>query len=289
MNDKRLDRYRAAIQEKFPALAITSLAYLSEGWDSVACLVNEEMVFRFPKRKVVESVLKVEIALLPELAPTLPLPVPHFDFVSKARGKNFPYAFVGYPILPGEPLDEWPEENWWQPQLGPFLSALHAFPVSRARQLGVKEQVLYPLENKGQGWKAYLADFYALCRERINPLLSQEQQTGLQNYFVSYLNQPAFFEFEPKLIHADLGPEHVLADFKRLRLTGIIDFGDVSLGDPAFDVPESVRPFYQGEPDPTYPERRRFYSKLGPLVTILFGLDHQDALLVEYGLNTIEF
>ena len=49
-----LDHYRAAIGENFSTVLITTLEYLSEGWESVACLVNEHLVFRFPKRDVAE-------------------------------------------------------------------------------------------------------------------------------------------------------------------------------------------------------------------------------------------
>ncbi|HYF00659.1 MAG TPA: phosphotransferase, partial [Planctomycetota bacterium] len=37
------------------------------------------------------------------------------------------------------------------------------------------------------------------------------------------------------LLHRDVGPGHVLYDPRSGRVTGIIDFGDVALGDPARD------------------------------------------------------
>jgi hypothetical protein len=49
-----LDHYRAAIGENFPTWHNTTLEYLSEGWESMACLVNGHLVFRFPKRDVAE-------------------------------------------------------------------------------------------------------------------------------------------------------------------------------------------------------------------------------------------
>lgn len=36
-------------------------------------------------------------------------------------------------------------------------------------------------------------------------------------------------------MHGDLVPEHILLDEKTGQLSGIIDFGDVALGDPAQD------------------------------------------------------
>jgi len=75
-----LEQYRAAINENFPNVPITTLDYLSEGWESVACLVNGHLVFLFPKRDMAEHYLRTEIRLLPELAAHLPLPIPRFDY-----------------------------------------------------------------------------------------------------------------------------------------------------------------------------------------------------------------
>src|SRR6516162_3312755 len=58
-----LDDYQAAIGEHFPGVCITTLDYLSEGWESVACLVNGHLVFLFPKRDMAEHYLRTEIRL----------------------------------------------------------------------------------------------------------------------------------------------------------------------------------------------------------------------------------
>jgi len=34
--------------EHFPSMRITTLDYLSDGWESVACLINGHLVFLFP-------------------------------------------------------------------------------------------------------------------------------------------------------------------------------------------------------------------------------------------------
>jgi hypothetical protein len=80
---------------------ITTLDYLSQGWESVACLVNGHLVFRFPKRDVAARYLQTEIRLLPELAAHLPLPIPRFDYIADPPGQQWPFVFVGYELLPG--------------------------------------------------------------------------------------------------------------------------------------------------------------------------------------------
>ena len=46
---------------------------------------------------------------------------------------------------------------------------------------------------------------------------------------------PEEYSGPAKLIHNDLGTEHILLDQTSGKITGIIDWGDVALGDPAFD------------------------------------------------------
>ncbi len=96
--------YRAAIAEGFPNLSVDTLEYLSEGKDSVACLVNHRLVFRFPKQDRAEQKLLIETRLLPELAPTLPLAIPRFTYTVLTPLTSYPRAFVGYDLLDGPVL-----------------------------------------------------------------------------------------------------------------------------------------------------------------------------------------
>src|SRR5512145_904359 len=49
----------------------------------------------------------------------------------------------------------------------------------------------------------------------------------------SLLSQPD--GWQPSLLHCDIGPGHVLYDPQTKNLTGVIDFGDIVIGDPARD------------------------------------------------------
>ena len=289
MRDSQLEIYQAALHENFPDLPITQLEYLSEGWDSVACRINQELIFRFPKRAEVVESLQREIALLPQLAPTLPLPIPQFQYIGQPS-ETFPFSFVGYKALPGVMQAEWPEEvrqaEWWKPHFGNFLTALHSFPVEKARAAGIRDYG--PFIEPAATWHETLEDFYSAVREEIYPLLAVAQQDDLADYFEDFLDNEEYFQFQPVLVHADLWDDHVLYDSATKQL-GIIDFGDMSIGDPALDVSELILPYYQGKADPTFLTRRHFYSGLPPLIGLLFGLEHEDKVLIEYGLNHIGY
>jgi len=75
------ESYRTIIVACFPELPIASCVVHSQGWDSVAVLVDDTFIFRFPKRPDVESQYRTEARLLPQLAATLSVAVPRFEFI----------------------------------------------------------------------------------------------------------------------------------------------------------------------------------------------------------------
>src|SRR5262249_30599716 len=105
-----------------------SLEFLGEGWDYTAFLVDETLVFRFPRRKIGVPGTKREIAKLPLLAPLLPVAVPRPVHVGRPS-RDFPWPFYGAPYLRGaEPDSSLPEdvrEALARP-LARALKALHA-------------------------------------------------------------------------------------------------------------------------------------------------------------------
>jgi aminoglycoside phosphotransferase (APT) family kinase protein len=85
--------------------------------------------------------------------------------------------------------------------------------------------------------------------------------------------------FTPALVHADLAPEHLLADPVTTRLTGVIDFEDAQIGDPAIDF-AGLRPEVwmawandRGPADPGYRHRAAFYPSLAPLHRMIYGAE----------------
>jgi aminoglycoside phosphotransferase (APT) family kinase protein len=72
-----------------------------------------------------------------------------------------------------------------------------------------------------------------LAEQAVLPQLSPAEAGRLLDRFDRYINSEANFLFEPVVIHADLCADHIVVD-QRL-VSGILDFSDVSLGDPDYD------------------------------------------------------
>lgn len=96
---------RALISAQHPELEIAELRLLADGWDNAAWLLNEEWVFRFPRHTGAAALLDRELAVLPELARRLPLPIPVPVFVGRPAG-DYPWSFFGARLIPGCELAE---------------------------------------------------------------------------------------------------------------------------------------------------------------------------------------
>src|SRR5690349_19751961 len=71
-----VERARELVGRAVPELHGAPVQQLSAGWDHTVLLVDGRWVVRFPRRAVALPGFRRELAVLPLLAPLLPLPVP---------------------------------------------------------------------------------------------------------------------------------------------------------------------------------------------------------------------
>jgi aminoglycoside phosphotransferase (APT) family kinase protein len=125
-------------------------------------------------------------------------------------------------------------------QLGAFLGALHAFPPDEARRAGVRDVVGEratadpalgepPNEMPFARWRAHFRVRWGEMRDALGPRHAARVAAFLEEADPSPSPAPR------RLVHYDLGEEHVLVAEDGSRVTGILDWGDVGLGDPAVD------------------------------------------------------
>lgn len=263
---------------------------LLEGWDNVVLLANGSHVFRFTRRPDVAEQLRKEAELLPTLSRrlTLRVPVPEYTWMSGP----LPH-FMGYRMIPGEQLRA---NRLGGSDSGRIVSSLALF---LAQLQGVSLADLGDLmpRHTGGDWR----DLYLVLREEaqrlVKPRLSQRAASGLLWDLDSYLEDPGNFRFRPSLIHHDLSSDHILYDSSTGDLTGVIDWGDACVGDPAFDItglladygPAFAKAVMATKGDPSeYLGRAGFYVKIIGIYSVLHGLDVGDGAHVEAGLRRLE-
>ena len=219
------------IQEQFPLLNANQIRLLGAGWDNTAFVINEEIIFRFPRRKIALPLLETETELLPKLKKQLPLPIPFPEWIGKASSK-FPYPFIGYRMLPGVTacyanLKEDERAKLAIP-IAHFLSTLHAvspqvmgnWEIKQDNLSRINGHLLIPRLQKNLDELSLLN----LLKNRKQIELAIEQAS-------SHFREPK----ATSLVHGDFYIRHMLVDEKH-NLCGIIDWGDIHVGDPAIDL-----------------------------------------------------
>ena len=185
------------------------------GWDSHAEVVEGRWLDRVPRRPEVAARLDVEARLMPRLAPRLPLAVPVPE-----RLDTDPERFR-HLLVPGDPVD--PDRLTADDgrRVGAFLRALHDSPpaVWAGTGIGDDTEQLPALD---------------LMEERVVPRLPPD----LREPGRALLRRSREAVRRRALRHGDLGPAHLLATGD--GVTGVIDWTDVALGDPALDLAWTV-------------------------------------------------
>lgn len=265
---------------QIPGFQVDRLEPIETGWDSFVVEVNGEWIFRFPRRPEVIGWLRKEAELLPELAPTLPVRVPSFEFT--AFGDT---PFVGYRKLDGQRLDAALARGADEAALGRqahgFLKALHRFPVERARVLSVRG-------GGADDWFDKYRKLIQQLEERVVPMLADEERRRAEVLFGELFVTGR--SFTPALVHADLGPGHILCDGS--QISAVLDWSDARIGDPAIDYSwllHGTKPQFARElrADADLAGRALFYHRLGPWYEVVYGLDESRPELVDSGLQGI--
>lgn len=210
---------RRLLGEQHPDLAGLPVEVLANGWDNLVCRLGEQLLVRLPRRATAAELVAHEQRWLPELAGRLTLPVPAPVRAGRPTAE-YPWSWSVVPFLPGliaaraEPDDPLAAAA----ALGGFLDALHTPAPSRAPVNAVRG---IPLAGRAEGVLTGLA--------QVGPA---DRATALRVWETAAA-APAW-DGPPLWLHGDLHPANILVD--RGRISAVIDFGDLTSGDPATDL-----------------------------------------------------
>ncbi|MGL5941611.1 MAG: aminoglycoside phosphotransferase family protein [Waterburya sp.] len=112
--------------------------------------------------------------------------------------------------------------------LGKFLTCLHNFSFTHPY-----------LSEAPYGGSDFWNDLWLLVKDQ----LSEATRDKAESYFINTFKQISAIPVSKTLIHSDLGTNNILFNFEQGDLGGIIDFGDLCLGDPAADFAGFYRNF----------------------------------------------
>lgn len=172
--------------------------------------------------------LSTEVNFLKKFYSKSPLLVPKSELhTDESEG-----SYVAYDFIPGVQFSKdiaktFSRENLLTiaQKLGNFLTVLHSFPIEEAKNLGVKQK------DPSIEWKNNLE----AIKNEVFPQISLEEQKWITQLYENFLELIWVSPFTAGVIHFDIMQEHIIVDSDTQRLSGIIDFTDVEIADPALD------------------------------------------------------
>lgn len=250
----------ALVHQDFPDLHWSTRQLITEGWDHEVLILDNRYVFRFPNDDYYRSHLQHEIRLLKLLQPLVNINIPSYQFIAPN------IEFAGYPLIPGRNLTKEVfsklasnEKPTIAKQLADFLSVLHTL-ITNGHDLSFVP-----------GWdfaEEYL-ESKQLAAKHLPSVLSPEDYEIVNKMLANI--DTLLPQHQPKVfLHGDIYSRHLFWDTDKQQL-GLIDFGDMTLGDPAYDFGElfeygedfvkQVYKAYQGPKDDTFLDRAWKYQQ----------------------------
>jgi aminoglycoside phosphotransferase (APT) family kinase protein len=203
----------ALVAAQHPDLA-APLRLVSDGWDNQLYRLGDAYAVRIPRREVAAHLIEHEQQMLPGIAARVHTTVPA-------------------PVRVGVPSDAFP----WPWSIVAWIDGVDGASVAAGERSGVAEalaefvgELAVPApeapHNPVRG--VPLASRREVVATRLRSLSGRMEVAGLEQAWREALAAPAWAG-PPLLLHGDLHPGNLL-------LTPVIDFGDVTSGDPATDL-----------------------------------------------------
>jgi len=204
---------------QYPQLANEKVEFLDAGWDNENYRVGQQHIIRLPRRKIAVPLLLNEVNWLPKVQKQLPINIPAPVFVGKKTDK-YPWPWTVIPWIKGKTA------NFNQPheseavRLALFLKTLHPMDATNAPANA----------SRGVHLKEKMADLSI----RIKRLKTKTGSVTpkIEQLLDDALNSP--FPTKKCLLHGDLHPRNMIVH--EGKIASIIDWGDITDGDPATDL-----------------------------------------------------
>ncbi|MEV4512784.1 aminoglycoside phosphotransferase family protein [Dactylosporangium sp. NPDC049525] len=201
---------------------VAPLRLVANGWDNAVFRLGESWSVRLPRRAVAVPLLVNEQRWLPELAELLPVPVPVPLAVGAPAG-DYPWPWSINPWLPGRPATAVPvaDRVAFAEDLARCFAALHVpappeAPPNAFRGVPLTDRAVAVRDRLTAG--GFPAPGFGALLRVWSEVLAAPPWTG-----------------PPVWLHADPHPANLLIGADG-RLAALIDFGDLTSGDPATDL-----------------------------------------------------
>ncbi|ROP72522.1 aminoglycoside phosphotransferase family protein [Curtobacterium sp. PhB115] len=215
---------RALLHDQHPDLADLPLVVVANGWDNVILRLGDEYAVRLPRRELAARLVEHEQRWLPEIAALVRSVVAVPDPVRTGRpALGYPWSWSVVRWLPGVPAGDAARGVRVAEGLAAFVGLLH---VPAPADAPANPFRAVPLASRSD------AVLHRLATADVPRAVELAAAWRTAAALPAHAGPPVW-------VHGDLHPFNVLvdrADDGVDRLSAVVDFGDVTSGDPAVDL-----------------------------------------------------
>jgi aminoglycoside phosphotransferase (APT) family kinase protein len=211
---------RGLLREQLPRWAGLDVRPVHPGgWDNRCFRLGDELVARLPSSAAYAAQPLKEHRWLARLAPGLPLAVPS-PLALGRPGCGYPWAWVVHRWIEGDVVST--RDGALGRELGEFLRALHRIEAAGGPEPGA--------DNFHRG--SDICVYGGELRRALVILEGRVDERAVTALWTSATR--ARWSRAPVWVHGDIAPGNLLE--RAGRLAGVIDFGNLAVGDPACDL-----------------------------------------------------
>jgi aminoglycoside phosphotransferase (APT) family kinase protein len=211
---------RRLLEDQHPDLAQLPLTPLDSGWDNVIFRLGADLSVRLPRRAAAAPLLANEQIWLPVVAEGLPIAAPVPVRIGRPA-VGYPWPWSVLPWFEGHGADRSPPRDGEADRFAAFLRALHRPAPADAPRNPLRG---VPLRDRAGSVEARIGRL-ANVTSLITPAVERVWRRGLA---------AALAGDDARWLHGDLHAQNVLV--AEGRISAVIDWGDMTGGDPATDL-----------------------------------------------------
>ena len=235
--DELLERCAFAVRLSFPAMLASQLSVVSDTAAELVLNDRDEYRLHFPRDAATAERLGLQAQLLPHLRGFLSPAIPIFAARGEAT-RDWRHGWFGARRLEGRPMRAATitDDNIERLVRGvaQFLFELHHFPVARARSLGLAPARI---------WREQMEQLRRDSSAALRPLLRFTERARIRRWWRSYLDDEVAWDYEPAVVHVNLGPDQLLLDAMNRDLIAVVGWELVRAADAAIDFAAIVEAY----------------------------------------------
>jgi len=220
----KLNKYLNIIKTNFWDLDCNKTKFIQKWWSNDVLILDDNILFRFPKDEHTKENLVNEISLLNEIYKKDWIQTPKYIYVSKD------IDFWGYKIIQWKELkkSDIKDENTKKllaKQIWEFLTKLHSYPVERFKLFDSNVDNHYTCD---EWYHKYILSSFKDIENQINSEAFNKWLKFIESTFPLKI-------IHKSMTHFDFQPKNIIFSEEEKEITWVIDFSDSAIYDPAID------------------------------------------------------